>query len=67
MTFENYQEILRSGLVNQRYIGHRPDLWDEQTSVTFTKPASKTVQLYVAQLPQEPIFQSYKEATGGTT
>ena len=32
-------------LINERYVGHRPELWEEQTGVTFiiTKPPNEAV------------------------
>jgi hypothetical protein len=62
MSASNYQDVLRTGLVNQGYVGHRPDLWDEQTSVTFNKPPSKTAQLYKAMDSRDPVYETYEEA-----
>ena len=47
---QDLDQLLRSSLTNQEYVGHRPDLWDEQTGVQITigapAVASKTAALY---------------------
>jgi hypothetical protein len=40
-------------LIDERYVGHRPDLWAQQTSVTFTIP---TLKLEPEPMTQEPTF-----------
>lgn len=48
---QDYDQLLRSSLSNQSYIGHRPDLWDEQTSVQIVIGAppvrSETADMYM--------------------
>ena len=46
---QDLDQLLRASLTNQRYVGNRPELWDEQTGVVFEfkEPLpSKTVNIY---------------------
>jgi hypothetical protein len=35
---QDLDALLRSSLANQTYVGHRPDLWEQQTGVTILVP-----------------------------
>lgn len=41
-------------LIDEHYVGHRPQLWEEQTSITFTPPKNPPENF---SMPNNPIFQ----------
>lgn len=55
---QDIDQLLRSSLTNQDYIGHRPDLWDEQTGVQITIGAPPVVSK-AADIYQEAQMQEY--------
>lgn len=57
---QDIDQLLRSSLTNQGYIGHRPDLWDEQTSVQITIGAPPVVSA-TAPIYEEAQMQQYTE------